>query len=177
MLQTKLTAAGHWLSPLGLRALLAWEFFEAGLQKLHGDNWFAALGDKFLFPFSQFSPGFNWTVATWAELLGSVALLLGVGTRWAAFVLFAVTIVAIDAGHWPAQWSTFAELWQGYAITDKGFGNYKLPLLFLVMLVPLMFGGAGRMSLDHFFASRRKRGASPAAAGRVLTLGVARNVP
>ena len=42
----------------------------------------------------------------------------------------------------------FSDLVEGYAITDKGHGNYKLPLLFLVMLVPLILRGAGRLSLD-----------------------------
>ena len=79
------------------------------------------------------------------------------------FALLLLTIVAIDAVHWPAAWSSLAELWQGYAITDKGFGNYKLPLLFLLMLVPLVLNGAGRLSLDHLFLKlRRNRDANPA---------------
>lgn len=51
--------------------------------------------------------------------------------------------------HWPESWSTLAELWKGYAITDKGYGNYKLPLLLLIMLLPLFFNGAGKLSVDH----------------------------
>ncbi|NUS59758.1 MAG: DoxX family protein, partial [Lysobacter sp.] len=35
----RLDGAGHWVAPFGLRAILAWEFFEAGREKLHGDNW------------------------------------------------------------------------------------------------------------------------------------------
>ena len=160
----RLDGAGHWLAPLGLRAILAWEFYEAGREKLFGDNWFADIADKFPLPFSVLGPQLNWTLATWIELLGAAALLLGVGTRFAAFSLLVLTIVAIDAVHWPAQWSSFAELWQGYAITDDGFGNYKLPLLFLLMLVPLVFNGAGRFSLDHAISHLyRNRDASRAA--------------
>ncbi|MCC8361572.1 DoxX family protein [Lysobacter sp. A6] len=160
----RLDGAGHWVAPLGLRAILAWEFFEAGREKLYGDNWFADIADKFPLPFSLLSANLNWTLATWVELIGAAALLLGVGTRFAAISLFVLTIVAIDAVHWPAQWSSFAELWQGYAITDDGFGNYKLPLLFLLMLVPLMFNGGGRFSVDHLVSNLyRPRDATHAA--------------
>jgi putative oxidoreductase len=140
---------GPWLAPLGVRALLAYEYFEAGRQKLLGDNWFAEIADKFPPPFSLLPANVNWAMATWIELIAGVALLVGLGTRYAAAALFVLTIVAIRAVHWPAEWSSFAELWQGYAITNEGFGNYKLPLIYLVMLLPLIFNGAGRLSLDH----------------------------
>ena len=56
-----------------------------------------------------------------------------------------------------------AQLAQGYAISDKGAGNYKLPLIFLVMLWPLIFHGAGRFSVDALFA---RLSATPAAQPR-----------
>ncbi len=40
----------------------------------------------------------------------------------------------------------------GYAITDQGFGNFKLPVLFMAMLLPLIFTGAGRLSVDAWLA-------------------------
>jgi putative oxidoreductase len=43
---------------------------------------------------------------------------------------------------------------QGYVITDKGHGNYKRPLIYLVMFVPLLLSGPGKASLDHLIASR-----------------------
>jgi len=151
---SRIDGVGQWLSPLGLRALLAWEFFEAGHEKLQGTNWFADLGDKFPLPFSLFSANVNWTAATWLELGGGIALLLGLGTRHVASALFVLTVVATYAVHWPSDWSSLGELWQGYAITNEGFGNYKLPLVYLVMLVPLMLNGGGRFSLDSLIASR-----------------------
>ncbi len=33
--------------------------------------------------------------------------------------------------------------------TSEGAGNYKLPLLFIVILLPLVFNGGGKISLDH----------------------------
>lgn len=153
-LMTRVDAVGQWVAPLGLRALLAWEFFEAGREKLYGANWFADLGDKFPFPFSLLGADLNWTLATGIELGASAALVVGLGTRYAAATLWVLTVVAIYAVHWPSDWSSIADLWMGYAITNKGFGNYKLPLIYLVMLLPLILGGAGRLSLDHWIGRR-----------------------
>jgi putative oxidoreductase len=53
------------------------------------------------------------------------------------------------------HWHTLGELWRGYRIIDEtndGFGNYKLPLIFIVMFLPLMFGGAGKVSLDYWLS-------------------------
>ena len=147
-LTERLEGTGRWLAPLGLRLLLAWEFWEAGMQKLRGENWFDGIQDKFPLPFNLAPVDLSWTLATWAELLGAVALLLGLGTRFFAFTLLMLTAVATVSVHWPADWGSVSELWRGYAITDKGFGNFKLPLLFMAMLLPLVFHGAGRLSLD-----------------------------
>lgn len=152
---SRIDGVGQWLAPLGLRVLLAWEFFEAGREKLQGQSWFADLGDKFPLPFSLLGPNLNWTLATWLELAGGVALLLGLGTRYVAAALWVLTVVAIYAVHWPADWSSLSELWKGYAISNDGFGNYKLPLIYLAMLLPLMLGGAGRFSLDRLIGKRR----------------------
>ena len=43
---------------------------------------------------------------------------------------------------------------QGYDSTDIGFGNFKLPVLFIGMLLPLILMGPGKLSIDHLF--RRK---------------------
>lgn len=139
-------AAWGWDIPL--RLFLAWEFFESGLEKWHGDNWFEQIHASFPFPFNHFSAGFDWQVSMWAELVAPVLLLLGLATRFASASLIVVTIVAIAAVHWPAQWSTLSELAQGYSITDHGFGNYKLPLIYLVALLPLVLKGAGVLSVD-----------------------------
>lgn len=151
-LTDRLRGFGDAVPPLLLRAVLGWEFWEAGMQKLNGSNWFAGIQGNFPFPMNMLSADLNWLLATWAELLCALALWFGLGTRIAAFVLLCVTFVATLAVHWPAQWGSLAELFQGYAITNKGAGNFKLPLLFAVMLLPLLFSGAGRISLDHLLA-------------------------
>ena len=151
LVRDKLNQFGEWLPQLFLRLILAWEFGEAGLEKLHGSNWFADI--SFPFPFSLLPPDFSWGIATWFEIIGAIALALGVATRFFSLSLIILTIVAIAAVHWPAEWSSLSELLTGYRITDKagdGFGNYKLPLLFLLMLLPLLFSGAGKLSVDYW---------------------------
>jgi putative oxidoreductase len=152
-----LDRSGEWLAPLGLRLILAWEFWESGVEKLRGENWFGDIQQRFPWPLSVVPTEVSWQLATWFEIVGALALLVGLATRFFSLSLFVLTIVAIASVHWPEGWSTLAELAQGYALTDKGFGNYKLPLIFLVMLWPLMLNGAGRLALDAWVC-RRWRG-------------------
>lgn len=145
-----------YLSPLFLRLILAWEFGKAGLEKYHGSNWFADI--TFPFPFNLLSPDVTWAMATYFELFGALALFVGLATRFFSVSLFILTIVAIATVHWPAEWNTLSELATGFRILDEegdGLGNYELPLLFLVMLVPLILGGAGKLSADYLIARRR----------------------
>jgi len=65
-----------------------------------------------------------------------------------------LSIVATAAVHWPDSWTTLGELWKGYAITDRGAGNFKLPLLFALMLFALVLNGAGKLSLDHLLGRK-----------------------
>ena len=143
---------GDWIGLFFLRLLLAWEFFESGLEKFHGENWFADIADKFPFPFNVVPVDVSWQLSTWFELVGGVGLALGLGTRFFAISLGVLTLVAIASVHWPSDWSTWAELASGYAITDEGHGNYKLPLMYLAMLLPLILSGPGRLSLDALIA-------------------------
>jgi len=149
-----LEATGDWVGFLGLRLLLGWEFFESGLEKYRGDNWFADIQDKFPTPFNLMPVNISWSMATWFELIGGVALVAGLGTRFFAVSLFVLTVVATAAVHWPTEWHTLTELVKGYAITDDGHGNFKLPVIFLAMLLPLILSGPGKLSLDAWIARR-----------------------
>ena len=149
-----LNPSADWVALLPIRLLMAYEFGKAGMTKFNGNNWFANVQDNFLFPFNYVPVEISWFMATWAEILGGLCLFFGLFTRFWAFSLIIVSIVAISAVHWPDDWNSLAELWKGYAITDKGFGNYRVPLLFIAMLFPLVFYGAGKASLDNILARK-----------------------
>lgn len=134
---------GSFLPQLALRFLLAFEFGEAGLEKLRGDNWFADIQDRFLFPLNLIPADINWALVTGAELLGAAALVVGLATRAFSAILILITVVAWMSVH--------AGL--GYNVCDNGF---KLPLIYLVLLLPLLLQGGGRASVDYWLTERRR---------------------
>jgi putative oxidoreductase len=153
-LTARLRASGDYVWPLVLRLIMFWEFWESGITKLHGKNWFADIPwadwqKGFPWPFDTIPQDINWLAATWGEIIFSLLLLFGLFTRFAAISLVVITAVATAAVHWPGDWHNLEELWQGYSITVKVAGNFKLPLLFMAMLLPLVFHGGGRISLDY----------------------------
>ena len=137
----QLNVAGSFLPQLGLRFLLAYEFWESGVEKYTGKNWFGDIKADFPFPFNHVPVEISWFLSTWSELIGAVGLVIGLGTRFWAFSLIILDVVAwysVHAGN-------------GYNVCDNGF---KLPLIYLIMLLPLVFTGPGKASLDHLIAKR-----------------------
>ena len=128
---------GDWVGMLGIRLLLAYEFGLAGLEKLRGDNWFSDILGDFPFPFSMVPVDISWLLATWTELIGAAALAIGLGTRF-----WATSLLIVDGVAWA---SVHAD--HGYNVCDNGF---KLPLMYLLMLLPLVLSGPGKLSLDHW---------------------------
>lgn len=133
--------AGHWIGMLGIRLLLAWEFGISGLEKLNGHNWFADIMGDFPFPFNLVPVDVSWFISTWTELIGAAALVVGLGTRFWAVGLLILDVVAWASVH----------AGNGYNVSDNG---YKLPLMYLIMLVPLVLSGPGKLSLDHWIRAR-----------------------
>lgn len=130
------------LSPLALRLLLAYEYWDSGITKFRGENWFADIQSAFPFPFNLIPADMNWQLATWSELIGAAALLIGLGTRFFSASLIVVTVVAWAAVH----------AGNGYNVCDNG---WKLPLFYLVLFLPLLLGGGGKLSVDHWIAARK----------------------
>ena len=98
----KMNTTAPWQSALGLLALrlfAAYEFWESGMQKWSGENWFAEINDQFPFPFYLLPDSMNWNLAMWAELVFPVLLLLGLATRLSALGLIIVTGIAWAAVH------------------------------------------------------------------------------
>ncbi|MDO5091503.1 MAG: DoxX family protein [Cardiobacteriaceae bacterium] len=135
-LQSFSDGAGKAVGLLGLRLFVAYEFFEAGLEKWNGENWFAHIADQFPWPFSVLPLEFNWQASMWTELVAPILIALGLFTRGSAVALMVLTIVAWYAVH----------AGNGYNVSQNGF---KLPLIYLITLLPLVLQGAGGLSLDN----------------------------
>ena len=140
---SKLSTMGGFLSMLLIRLFIAWEFWEAGKNKLDGRNWFDSVVDNFPFPFNVIPTDVSWFIATWAEILGAIAIAVGLATRFWAFSLIILDIVA---------WYT-VHAGNGYNVCSNGF---KLPLIYLLLLLVLLFSGAGKLSIDYIFNRMRK---------------------
>lgn len=150
-----LNTIAAYMPPLLLRVILAIEFGSAGIEKFNGSNWFADI--SFPFPFNLLPAEVSWAMATYFEIFGAIALILGLATRFFSTALFILTIVAIASVHWANAIHSVQDLLTGYRIIDEtgdGKGNYKLPLIYMVMFLPLIFGGAGRLSVDYYIKQR-----------------------
>lgn len=139
---------GHGVALLALRLFAAYEFGEAGLEKWRGENWFADIREAFPFPFDLLPAGLSWNLAMGAELLVPLLLVFGLFTRLGAAALMVLTAVAWYAVH----------AGNGYNVCDNG---YKMAVVYLILLLPLLLQGAGRFSLDALLARRRQAADKP----------------
>lgn len=97
------------LAPLALRLYLAPIFFTAGMNKFNNFpdtvQWFGDMMDGLGLPFPTLMAG----LATGTELVGAVALVLGLGLRWMTLPMMFTMLVAIVTVHWPNGWLAIAE--------------------------------------------------------------------
>lgn len=93
------------LAPLAMRLFLAPVFWMAGTRKLENMEGTIAWFDHSLgMPFPQLMA----YLATVTEIIGAIALLLGLGVRWASIPLMVTMIVAAVTVHWQNGWSIIA---------------------------------------------------------------------
>jgi len=171
-LTDRLRGASDLLWPLLIRLILFWEFWESGyIQKykaLYGDSdtarenyiaWFSSL--EFPLPFSYLSGSANAYLACWSEMIFAILLLLGLFTRFTAVSLIVITSVAVAAAHWPETF-VLSTIWDSYSISKSDdSGNYKLALLFILLLIPLVFHGGGKLSIDNLLLKLTNRNTKP----------------
>ena len=79
-------------------------------------------------------------LAVFAEVICSVLLIIGLGTRLAAIPLLITMLVAVLIVHIPDGW-----------------GRQELPLLYAVSYVVLLFTGPGKYSLDYTFLKKKAK--------------------
>jgi len=194
-----------WLGPLALRLYLAPVFIGVGLHKFaNWDDMVAWFGNPD-WGLGLPLPGLMVLLAASAELIGGLALLLGVATRLVTIPLMFTMLVAAGTAHWNNGWFAIApgdpdtstakvvamlgipaaerslensvgvgERLEAARSLLKQHGNYswltergafvilnngiEFAATYFIMLLVLLFTGAGRwFSLDHWL-SRRLQG-------------------
>lgn len=115
-----MTKAGDFLGPLALRLYLVPVFWVAGMNKVNGfENtaaWFGNPDWGLGLPFPTLLAG----LATGSEILGAIALLVGLGTRWFAIPLMVTMLVAALKVHLHNGWQAIADPMSPFANADVG---------------------------------------------------------
>ncbi len=122
-------------------------FFPHGAQKALG-----IFGGKgFLATLSQFTEnGMPWIVALLVilgEFLGSLALIAGLFTRFAAFGITVIMLGAVATVHW--QYGFFMN-WSGLQAGE----GFEFHLLAIGIGLALICAGGGRWSMDRSIAAQ-----------------------
>ena len=103
------TKAVDFLGPLALRLYLVPVFWVAGTNKLKGmDNVIAWFGNPD-WGLGLPAPALMAWLATGAEVVGAVLLLLGLATRWISIPLMITMLVAAFKVHWENGWQAVAD--------------------------------------------------------------------
>ena len=114
------TKAIDFVGPLALRLYLVPVFWAAGMNKFNSFEdtaaWFGNPDWGLGLPFPTLLAG----LATGTELLGAIALLVGLGTRWFAIPLMVTMLVAIFMVHWHNGWQAIADPMSPFASADVG---------------------------------------------------------
>lgn len=129
-------------APLALRLCSGVTMVAHGAQK-----WSAMGATSAAFEQMGFSPGSLWApVGGSIELLGGLALVLGLLTRPAALLLLAMQLVALFLVHLP----------NGFFLKPTGIDGFEYNLVLVGTFLALLFLGSGKIGLDE--GIRRKKG-------------------
>jgi putative oxidoreductase len=126
------------LSPLldlGIRLWVADVFWKSGLTKIASwDNTVLLFENEYSVPL--LSPQVAAALGTFTELVFPVFLVLGLGGRFAAFVLFVFNYIAV------------------ISYPDLNPAGLKDHMYWGILLLVLLFHGPGKISVDHFIKRR-----------------------
>ena len=114
------TRKADFLGPLALRLYLVPVFWVAGTNKLSGFenvvNWFGNSDWGLGLPF----PTLMASLAVGSEVVGAVALLVGLGVRWMSIPLMVTMLVAMLTTHWDNGWQAIADPMSPFANENAG---------------------------------------------------------
>ena len=137
------------IAPLFLRLSVGFGFLAHGWAKLgKGPDVFAKLLTQLYIPF----PHVMAWVTTLTEIMGGLALIMGVFVSLAAIPLICTMLVAMFSIHIHYGYSSVKTI----GLTAQGplFGppGYEINTIYIAALVSLMFTGAGMLSVDAYLA-------------------------
>jgi putative oxidoreductase len=138
-----------------LRLILGFGFMQHGYAKLaRGFEHFTAILHALGMP----APGLLASATIGVELLGGLAVLLGLLIPLASVPMAVVLLVAIFTVHLPNGFSSIKLLSVDAAGAHFGQPGYETDLLYLAALAALVLGGSGPLALDNllFYARGRK---------------------
>ncbi len=133
-----------------LRLGLGIVMFPHGMQKVFG--WFGGFGLAATFHFMtgmEHIPAVFASLAIIAESLGSVALIVGVLSRVAAFGIGIEMVVAVYLVHWK---NGFFMNWTGHQAGE----GFEFHILMFAIAIALMIMGGGKWSIDRRIAPRSR---------------------
>lgn len=114
------------LGPLALRLYLAPIFISAGVHKM---NNFSDIVAWFEHGLNMPMPELMAFLATSTEIVGGLALVIGIATRWFAVPLLVTMFVAAATAHWDNGWFAIApgnpETSTAYVLEKVGFPGAK----------------------------------------------------
>jgi putative oxidoreductase len=143
---TPLSSAGWYALPL--RLVVGFGFMQHGYAKLaRGPESFTNILHALGVP----EPGLLAWATILVELLGGLAVLLGVFVRLASVPMAIVLLVAIFTVHVPYGFSSIKLMSVDAAGAHFGQPGYETDLLYLAGLLALVLGGAGPFAADRLF--------------------------
>lgn len=137
---------------LPLRLIVGYGFMQHGYAKLaRGPEHFAVI----LHALGTPAPDLLATATIAVELLGGLAVLLGLFIPLASVPMAVVLLVAIITVHLPNGFSSIKLLSVDAAGAHFGQPGYETDLLYLAALAALVLGGSGPLSLDRLLLRNR----------------------
>ncbi len=109
--------------------------------RLAGNDQLYAMHQPFPLSFTLFTPEFSWHLVAGLEIIGAIALTLGLGARLFSILLSLLMLTAIATAY----------AGPGYTIMQ---GGWMLSKIYLAMLLPLILSGPGKLSIDHLLRER-----------------------
>ncbi len=145
------SSVARW-APIPLRLIVGYGFMEHGFAKLsHGPEAFAVILQAIGVP----APHLTAWLTILTELIGGLAVLLGVFVSFVSLPMAALLFVAIFTVHLPHGFSSIKLMSVTAGRAQFGPPGYEVNLLYLACLAALGFGGSGPLALDGYFRKKR----------------------